>query len=103
MFFRGWRLPFLLPVLCMLHPVIGQTDDDHEDVRRLVQAGIILPLEKILKASQNFQRGRLLEVKLKRRHGGYIYELELVTQQGIVWELEFDATNGVLLEQEKEK
>ncbi|MBF0153061.1 MAG: peptidase [Magnetococcales bacterium] len=101
-FFRG-RGVFLLVALLAGHPIAGQADDDHEEARRLMQAGTILPLEKIVAESRKVRQGRLLEVTLKRHHGIYIYRLEVVTQQGVVWELEFDAGNGTLLELEREE
>ncbi|MBF0135348.1 MAG: PepSY domain-containing protein [Magnetococcales bacterium] len=86
----------------MVFAGIVAADEDHETARRLVQAGTILPLEKILALHQNIQQGRILEVELERHHGRFIYEVEWVNRQGIVWETELDATNGALLKQKRE-
>ena len=46
----------------------------------------------------------MLEVELsyEDEHEGYVYELQLITSDGTVWEIELNATNGVLLEAEQE-
>ena len=45
---------------------------------------------------------RLLELELEEKHGRYIYEVELLTVQGQVRELKFDASSGKLLEDEED-
>ncbi|MEO5349707.1 MAG: hypothetical protein H7836_08685 [Magnetococcus sp. YQC-3] len=74
---------------------------DHELARRLVQAGEILPLERIL--DNDKVRGRtLLEVELKKKHGVYVYEIELVDARGQVVEFRFAAKTGQVLREKME-
>ncbi len=47
-------------------------------------------------------KARLLELELEEKHGRYVYEVELLTVQGQVRELKFDASSGELLEDEED-
>ena len=76
--------------------------DDHETAHRLSEAGEILALEKILEHAQQHQPGRVLEVEFEKKRGQYIYEIEILNTDGIVWELELDAQTGQLLERKQE-
>ncbi len=78
-------------------------DDDHLEARRLVEEGAIQPLEKILEQVREKQPGRILEVELEQDDGCYIYEIELLDEEGVVWELVIDAQNGELLKTEQEE
>ncbi len=78
-------------------------DDDHLEARRLMEDGSIQPLEIILERVQEKQMGRVLEVKLEQEHGRYIYEIEMLDESGRVWELEYDAVNGELLDRLQEE
>jgi len=75
---------------------------DHVEARTLVESGAILPLEVILNQAKTDHPGRILEVSLDHEKEGYVYELELVDEKGRVWELEYDAATGKLLEKERE-
>ena len=77
-------------------------DDDHEQARRLREAGDILPLETILQRAQAHHPGRVLEVELESEHGRHVYEIEILDAQGVVQELYFDAHSGELLKTETE-
>ncbi len=77
-------------------------DDDHLEARRLMEAGSIQSLEIILERVKKKQMGRVLEVKLEQEHGRYIYEIDLLDDNGRVWELEYDAVNGELLDRSQE-
>ena len=44
----------------------------------------------------------MLETELERKGERYIYEIELVDDQGQVWELKFDAASGELLKEKQE-
>jgi len=75
---------------------------DHLEARALVEAGTILPLEFILNQVKIEHPGRILEVSFEKESEGYVYELELLDREGRVWELEYDAATGKLLEKELE-
>lgn len=98
-----WLLPAWIPALLLLVGNGAFASDDHESARRLSKTGEILPLETILENAQQYQPGRVLEVEFESEHGQYIYEIEILNPQGIVWELELDAQTGQLLERKQEE
>ena len=75
-------------------------DDDHERARRLADTGDILPLAEILRRADDHWQGRIIEVELEHEEGLYLYELEVLTPQGQVVELYFDAGTGELVKTE---
>ena len=93
----------LIPVLILVAVSgLAMGGDDHEKSRRLMEAGEILPLQKILDRVESERTGRVLEVELEHERGRYIYEIELLADDGQVWEYEIDATSGEVLERELE-
>ncbi len=80
----------------------AHASDDHEAVRALVESGAILPLEAILDNAYGRFPGRLLEAELEREDGALVYELEILTEQGRVLELQYDARDGSLIKVEQE-
>lgn len=100
------RLSILLIYICItcLPGIsLGGDKGDHLKARQLVQEGTILPLEQILESARLEHPGRILEVKFEEEHEHYIYEIELVDTEGQVWELEYDAISGKLMEKEREE
>ncbi|SEM69191.1 Peptidase propeptide and YPEB domain-containing protein [Pseudomonas sp. ok272] len=78
-------------------------DLDQDEALRLRQQGIILPLEQLLQqALDRYPGARLLEAELEEKRGVYIYEVELLTPQGVVRELDLDATTGRLLKDKED-
>lgn len=81
---------------------MANADDDHEQAKRLMDAGDILPLKIILKKAHKSHQGKVLEVELEKKKGIKIYEIELLTADGQVLELKFNAHTGEHLSTEKE-
>jgi uncharacterized membrane protein YkoI len=71
-------------------------DDDHDEARTLVEAGIIRPLPEILAGLA--LTGRLIEVELDEDDGRWVYELTILHPGGRLQELEVDAVSGALIE-----
>ncbi|MBF0263057.1 MAG: PepSY domain-containing protein [Magnetococcales bacterium] len=102
---RSWRARFIAGALVVFWPAMGiahsrdhdEHQRDHDRARELVRSGEILSLERILENAPQLQGRRLLEVKLERHRGVWIYEIEIKDDQGRVRELEFDARSGRLL------
>ncbi|MFC1684080.1 PepSY domain-containing protein [Pseudomonadota bacterium] len=88
---------------CLPGIMLAGDKDDHLKARQLVQEGTILPLEQIIERTRSQHPGRILEVEFEQEHDRYVYEIELVDEQGQVWELEYDAATGELIEKEQEK
>ena len=77
-------------------------DDDSADAARLSKAGEILPLEKILERARAEHPGKVLETELEHKHGRYVYEVELLDEQGVVWEVKLDAKTGAVIKSKRD-
>lgn len=72
---------------------------DHERVRAAVARGEMVPLAEVLADAQRRSPGIVLEVELE----GDEYEVEILGQDGVIRELEYDVRTGALLEIEIEE
>lgn len=64
----------------------------------------LIPLQQIVKRAQALRPGKLLESEIETWEGtGYVYEVELLDDEGVVWEMYFDARTGRLLETSAER
>ncbi|MCP4429827.1 MAG: peptidase M4 [Gammaproteobacteria bacterium] len=94
---------FLVLVVGTTSGFLGADDDVSSDqIRRMVEDGEILSLEAILAQYPEKIYGKLLDLEVEREHRIVVYELEFLRSDGRVIELEIDARNGQLLEQEIE-
>ncbi|MGB3619742.1 MAG: PepSY domain-containing protein [Ketobacter sp.] len=97
---RFLRLALPVVLACAMSAA-GAEDIDHDDALSLRRSGALLPLQTLLlKVREHYPGATLLEAELERDDGLYIYELEVLTASGQVRELEFNAGNGDLLEDE---
>jgi uncharacterized membrane protein YkoI len=79
-------------------------DRSHDDAKRLQESGDILPLERIIEEARIHYPGRIIETELERKKGRYVYEIEIVDEQGVVRQLKYDARDGTLIKlSEKDK
>jgi uncharacterized membrane protein YkoI len=75
--------------------------DDAARARAGVRAGRLVPLDTILDWIETRYHGRAIEIELEEEDGEPpVYEVEWLTPQGRVVELEFDARSGALRERE---
>ncbi|MHC8306604.1 PepSY domain-containing protein [Pseudomonas sp. PB3P13] len=94
------RLTLALLAFCSLAMA---RDLDQDEALRLRQQGVIMPLEQLLEqALDRYPGSKLLEAELEEKHDVYIYEVELLTPEGVVRELDLDATNGLLLKDKED-
>ncbi|MFO1188377.1 MAG: PepSY domain-containing protein [Alphaproteobacteria bacterium] len=70
---------------------------DHERARRAVEEGRILPLRDILAKAQQSYPGQVVEAELEDEDGRFIYEIKILSSDGRVMKLLFDAQKGDLL------
>jgi uncharacterized membrane protein YkoI len=78
-------------------------DLNQDEVLALRQQGIILPLEQFIEqALGRYPGSKLLEAELEKKHGVLIYEIELLTADGVVRELKFDARDTRLLDDKED-
>lgn len=80
----------------------ASAESDHDRARRLRDAGDILPLETIIERVRSERPGRILELELKEKKERILYEVEMVDERGMVWELYFDARSGELLKSKQD-
>ncbi|KJS40037.1 MAG: hypothetical protein VR70_06555 [Rhodospirillaceae bacterium BRH_c57] len=94
----GAMKPILIATAVFLATVLpAGADDDHDRVLQAVQAGEVLSLRTILEKAEAAFPGDLLEAELEDEDGRTIYEIKLLTPQGRVLKLEYDARTGDLL------
>jgi uncharacterized membrane protein YkoI len=93
-------------VLLAFCSVVVARDLDQDEALHLRQQGVIAPLEQLLgPALQRYPGAKLLEAELeehKDRSVRYIYEIELLTVEGVVREIELDANTGELLKDKED-
>lgn len=91
---------FLLCLLSTLPVAAAQLSArDHERVRAAVARGEMVPLADVLADAQRRHPGVVLEVELEDGE----YEVEILGDDGVIRELEYDVRTGALLEVEIEE
>ena len=98
------RHPWLpLALLLMLGSGATARDISHNEALELRRSGALMPFEQLLElVDQRHPGARILEVELDEDDGAYFYEIEILTVDGLVRELELDARSGAILEDELE-
>ncbi|MFV3307758.1 PepSY domain-containing protein [Pseudomonas sp. NY15181] len=94
----------LLAIALALSAGVAQAHDlSQDEALRLSREGVIRPFEEILPIAQRLYPGsRLLEAELEKEHDTYIYEVELLTAEGVVRELDLDARDGRILKDKED-
>ncbi len=85
------KYAIVLLALLLSVPVSADERRDHDDVRRAVQSGEILPLSAVLERVNAEYSGDLIEAELERKHGQAVYEIKLLTKDGRLLKLYYDA------------
>lgn len=93
------RPAVMLAVLLMVGGLAASSssafaDSDHEQARRAVQAGEILPLPQILERVARRYPGQVLEVELERKGDRWVYELKVLQSDGRLIKMDIDARSG---------
>lgn len=96
-----WLFPALVAGT-INYQVMASEELGQAEIRELVRQGEILPLETILKRFPSNEYGKLLDLEVEREHGTVVYEIEFLRADGRIIEVEVDARNGTILEQEIE-
>jgi uncharacterized membrane protein YkoI len=102
--FTTWRASSRLALaLLAFCSVVMARDLDQDEALSLRQQGVILPLEQLLQQALDLYPGaKLLEAELEEKHDIYIYEVELLTPEGVVRELDLEAATGRLLKDKED-
>jgi uncharacterized membrane protein YkoI len=97
------KRPLIVVCLVFVCALVQARDLDQDAALSLRQRGIILPLEQLIdQALARHPGAKLLEAELEEKHGAYVYEVELLTTDGVVRELKFDARDSRLLKDEED-
>ncbi len=99
------KMMLLFPALVagtISYNVAASDDLDQSEIRELVRQGEIMPLETILAQFPPKEFGKLLDLEVEREDGVVVYEFEFLRADGRIVEIEVDARNGKVLEQEIE-
>jgi len=96
------RLKFLVITLLMVVAALVLADDDYQEAYRLRSNAEILSLEEIIEVLQLHPSDRILEIESEFEHGMRVYEIEILTREGYIEEIEVDAVTGRILEWERE-
>ncbi|AZY94317.1 MULTISPECIES: PepSY domain-containing protein [Paracoccus] len=88
----------LLPLTLAAQPIAP----DYETARQAVDRGDMLPLEQILARIEALHPGRIVEVELEDEDGLWLYEIEVLTPEGRLIEIELDARTGAILVYEED-
>jgi uncharacterized membrane protein YkoI len=85
----------------LVHPAPGvraaDRDHDQEQARRALEAGEILPLDVILAEVHQRYPGTVVELELTREDRRWVYEVELLADDGRLRKLRIDAKSKQLL------
>ncbi len=93
----------MIALLCVCSLSSVADDISQDEALRLRQQGEILSLASLLKTlEQRYPQGRVLEVELERDDGLLIYEIELLTRNQVVREIEMDARTADILDDERD-
>ena len=89
---------FISLILFGLTANLGHTRGLRSDeARNLIDAGTIVPLAMVEFIAMNRHPGaKINDIQLKKKYGIYLYWVEMIDPQGVVWELELDAHDGLL-------
>ncbi|WP_454564173.1 PepSY domain-containing protein [Pseudomonas sp. AIG] len=98
---RATRRTALALVMCCSTAMARDLGPD--EALNLRKQGVILPLEKVLQqAMDRYPGAKLLEVELEEKHAVYIYEVELLTVEGVARELHLKADTGELVKDKED-
>lgn len=96
-----------LPAVLLLTTLVSPAHADHlehDKVLLMRQQGAIVPSQQLLdQAFALYPNGRLLKMALKTKKKHYTYKILLLTHDGEVRKLYFDAQNGEQLQDKRAK
>ncbi|MGL5148443.1 MAG: PepSY domain-containing protein [Plesiomonas shigelloides] len=65
-----------------------------------MKEGKVMPLGRLMQLHASRLHGRLLDVEVKQKQERILYELEILRDDGIVYEINIDAKTGEWLKEE---
>ncbi len=105
--FRLRHLPFIIGLgLCLafsqplgqaLAQAVPEDDVDQETARKALENKEILPLSMVLAKAEGKITGDVVEIELERKNGQWIYEIEVIGEDGRVRDFDVDAKSGEVI------
>lgn len=74
--------------------LMARAGDDSKEVRRLMLEKEIVSLESLMPSIRSHGDWKILEIELEQDDGKLIYEVELLDEEGRVYEIRYDAKTG---------
>lgn len=97
-------LAVVLALCAVGTPLLYASASDHEDIRRLREAGEVLSLEEILQRHRAAHpAGHILEIELEREHDRLVYEVKVLDADSAVRSYQYDARDGRLLREKAKR
>jgi uncharacterized membrane protein YkoI len=88
----------LLGVMAPLAPSYGHShEDDHEQARRALEAGQVLPLRTVMDQVERDIPGQIVKIEFDEDDGSWIYKIKVLQRDGKLIKLKIDARNGAIL------
>jgi uncharacterized membrane protein YkoI len=90
-------------LLLILYFVSGNLYARHDIAIQLESDGKVLALEKIVTKARLIHEGRVIEAEISTENNRYVYDVEILDEDGVLWDLKFNAKDGELKESSKEE
>jgi len=87
-----------LVALTSINVAHAERDDDSREVRKMVQAGKVMPLEQLLNKNRDRLQGRVLDLEMERERDRVVYEIKTLDEKGVVHKALIDAQTGEWIE-----
>jgi uncharacterized membrane protein YkoI len=101
------RAPFLfvagITLLAVISYPLAENKRSQDRARQLRENKDILPLEQILEQAKARHPGRLIEAELDQEENNWIYQIEILDENGVVWKMDYDATTSKLLKADQDQ
>ncbi len=75
---------------------------DHDRAKALLEEGEILSLSEIMEQANSRVPGKILEVELEEKGSMIVYEIEFLSEQGVIMEMLINARSGKLISVEED-
>ena len=95
---RKTILTSMAAIIMISCPFVTFSEVDIDEIRDLRRSGQLVTLESLIVQVRNDYPGEILEIELDDEDGRYIYEVEVIGEDGSEIELEIDAGTGEVLE-----
>lgn len=101
------KIGFLFLVLALgatngLLTKADSNDDLSDRILQWVQEGKVQPLESLMQRYKKRLKGRLLDVEVEREADDIVYELKILRDDSVIYEIKINAKTGEWLTEEVE-